>query len=379
MSDRHLLPLLTELRQRYSEEQAAALLDQARLRAKGGEKFGELATRMLFTDEALQQASGQRIARYRAARFAPFGVVADLGCGIGGDALALGERVAGLLALDLDPVRLFFAEHNLRVARLATVARFEHADWTRFDFPAAVEAAFADPARRVGGQRVFSLHEIEPPLAAILALQTRLPHLGVKVMPGVADEEIPLDAEVEWISERGTLKEAVLWFGALRRGTARTATLLAGDEQTHTLSSDAPAPPVAVSEPRAFLWEPDPAVIRATLVEPLAQRLGASQLDPQIAYLTSDSAPDSPFARVWPVIEHAPFNLKSLNRRLRALGADVVTVKKRGSPIEPETFRRRLKSQPGGEPVTLFVTKHQDQPWMILCGPERRADGNGQR
>ncbi|MGH2541510.1 MAG: THUMP-like domain-containing protein, partial [Ardenticatenaceae bacterium] len=213
-------------------------------------------------------------------------------------------------------------------------------------------------------------HEIEPPLDRILEVWKRIPNLGVKVMPGVADEELPSQCEVEFISERGTLKEAVLWFGALRPGAARSATVLCGEGKATTLTSDAPPLPIPVTTPRAILWEPDPAVIRATLVEHLAARLGASQIDRQIAYLTSDAFVLSPFARAWPVLEHAPFNLKELNRRLRARDAHVVAVKKRGSPIEPERFRRRLKSNPDGRPVILFVTRCQDQPWMILCGEE---------
>lgn len=168
----------------------------------------------------------------------------------------------------------------------------------------------------------------------------------------------------------GTCKEGVLWFGALRPGAARSATIIEGANEPHTIRSDAPAPPVVVTEPRAFLWEPDACVIRATLVAQVAHQIGASQIDEQIAYLTSDAAVANPFVRGWPVIEHAPFNLKELNRRLRALDANVTTVKKRGSPIEPETFRRRLKSNPKGQPITVFITRVRDQPWMILCGPE---------
>jgi SAM-dependent methyltransferase len=199
-------------------------VDQARLRQKGREKFGDDASRMLFVDEALQQASGRSIARYRAGRFERYSYVADLGCGIGGDALALSEVAEDLLGLDLDPVRLLFAEHNLRVAGGGATTTLDCADWTGYPFPSAIQAAFADPGRRVEGRRVFSLRDIEPPVDRILEVQRRVPDLGVKVMPGVPDEEVPEECEVEFISESGTLKEAVLWFGELREGPARVAT-----------------------------------------------------------------------------------------------------------------------------------------------------------
>ena len=365
---------LATLRKHYTVDQAAGLLDQARLRQKAVAKFGALAPQMLFVDEALQQASGQTIARYRAARYASFAHVADLGCGIGGDALALSEQCEALLALELDPVRTLLAEHNLRVAGGAAATQVIAADWTTYPFPPTVAAAFADPARRINGRRVFSLHQMEPPLSAILTVQRSIPHLGAKVMPGVRDHELPAECEVEWITEGRTCKEAVLWFGALRSGVARTATVLhnasAGAPRVQTLTSQEWAPPIATTPPRAFLWEPDPSVIRATLVTTVAYQLNATQLDSQIAYLTSDAPTTTPFARCWAVIEHAPFHLKTLKRRLRTLDAHVIAVKKRGSPIDPEAFRRRLKSNPKGRPVTVFITKHDGRAWMVICGEE---------
>jgi hypothetical protein len=331
---------------------------------------------MLFSDEALQQASGAGIAAYRARRYAPFGGAADLGCGIGGDALALSRVVQRLVAVDRDPVRIILARFNLNAVGHMAGARFVEADWTRLRFPDEISAAFADPARRTEERRIFSLHQMLPPIEAIHAARAALPHMGVKVMPGVADEELPPDCEAEWISEDGVCKEGVLWFGGLRPGALRSATLVAGNVHD-TLRSDGIAAPLTVTPPRAFLYEPDAAVIRATLVAQAAQPLGASQLDPQIAYLTGETAALTPFVRGWPVLDHAPFNLKAINRMLREWDASVVAVKKRGSPIEPETFRKRLKSNPMGRPVTLFITRYQNQPYAVLCGAElvKTADG----
>lgn len=361
LPEREILPRLTALRRDFSADEAAALLDQARLRQRARTKFSA-ADRMFFTDEALQQASGETIASYRAARFSPFGGAADLGCGIGGDTLALAAAGCTVDGYDLDPVRLRLAAANAAALGLDGRTRFHHADWTTA--PLSAPAAFADPARRVEGRRIFSLHEMVPPLQAILDVQARVGAMGVKVAPGVADEEIPPGAVAEFISEGGTCKEGLLWFGALRPPQgARIATLLPGG---HTLSDAAPVAPLAAGPPRAILYEPDAAVIRATLVAHLGTALGAAQLDPTIAYLTSDRYLPTPFARAWHIIESAPFNLKALNRRLRALGPGEVIVKKRGAPIDPDSFVKRLKTTPGGPVLTLFVTRVTEAPWMIL-------------
>src|ERR1700694_567731 len=86
-SDATTLRLLMDLRKRHPAELAAAALETARLRVKGREKFGARADSMFFTRDALEQATDLRISRYR------FGwgdyndefLLADLGCGIGGD------------------------------------------------------------------------------------------------------------------------------------------------------------------------------------------------------------------------------------------------------------------------------------------------------
>lgn len=358
------LAQIAALRKHFSPAEAAALLEQARLRQKAAAKFPD-ADRLFFIDEALQQASSRAVAAYRAQSFAGYRRVADLGCGIGADTLALAEAGPEVLAVELDPVRARLAEANVAARGLSGRVRVICGDWTTLALDA--DAAFVDPARRAGERRVFSLHAAAPPLSAILALRARIPDVALKAAPGVAHAEIPAAAEVEFISERGELKEALLRFGALRTGAAQTATLLPGP---HRLDNRAANAALAPRAPGAYLYEPDPAIIRAGLVQHLGTQLAAAQLDAEIAYLTGDALRATPFARVWEVLEHAPFNLKELNRRLRALAPGEVIVKKRGSPIDPDAFRRRLNTVPGGPVLTVFLTHVLGKPWMVV-GRER--------
>lgn len=222
----------------------------------------------------------------------------------------------------------------------------------------------------MGGKRVFRLSGMDPPISAINAFRENVRNIAVKVAPGVSYDEIPRDAEVEFISERGTCKEALLLFGDLQRGVARTATLLPGP---HRLDSATPAGEVPVRPPQQYFYEPDPTILRATLVRTLATLLDAAQIDASIAYLTSDTLVCTPFARAWHISRHGPFHLKTLNKWLREMSAGDVVVKKRGSPIDPDAFRRRLKTTRGGPTVTVFLTRVLDRPWMVV-GEEIRED-----
>jgi hypothetical protein len=171
------------------------------------------------------------------------------------------------------------------------------------------------------------------------------------------------DCEVEFISESGDLKECALWFGPLQSATRR-ATLLPG---RHTLLAD-PAAPGGLSAPLAYLYEPDPAVLRAGLVTTLGARLNAQQLDPDIAYLTAAALTPTPFARAYTVEDSFPFQLKRLREYLRARSVGLVTVKKRGSPLEPEELIHKLKLS-GPESRVVFLTHVRGKAWVVVGQP----------
>ena len=84
----------------------AAVLSQYRLRRRASAKFGQFADRMLFTETGLEQATRLRVAALHAGRFAAAGLehVADLGCGIGGDAMAMAALDLRVTAVERDEV-----------------------------------------------------------------------------------------------------------------------------------------------------------------------------------------------------------------------------------------------------------------------------------
>ncbi|PIJ13862.1 SAM-dependent methyltransferase, partial [Leucobacter sp. OLES1] len=84
----------------------AAALTQHDLRVRAASKFGSRrAAHMLFTPAGLEQASRFAVAERHAARFRAAGAtrVADLGCGIGTESLAVLEAGLAPRAVELDP------------------------------------------------------------------------------------------------------------------------------------------------------------------------------------------------------------------------------------------------------------------------------------
>jgi hypothetical protein len=376
LSQANRLASLTRLRRLFTAEQAAGLITvaTARLKAAQQDKFSR-AAEMFFTRSGLEQSSGERIATHRAARFEaalpPGSRIADLGCGIGGDSLALAASFQ-VTGVDRDPARLLLAQANLAAYGRATNFSPLEQDITQFN-PVGYQGLFFDPARRTGeGRRLFSVEDYAPPLSIIKTWLPQVPELAVKIAPGVKYHELEdYQCEVEIISEKGEVKEAVLWFGRLRSvdrsglPVSRRATLLPGN---FTLTSVAGKPPVALEPPRRYLYEPDGAVIRAGLVEELALQTQASKLDPEIAYLTSDSLTATPFARPFRVLESQPFNLKKLTQRLNSLGVGRVVVKKRGSPLDPQELEHALKLKGLAQNEKIIVlTQVQGVHTALIC------------
>ncbi|MBN2146151.1 MAG: hypothetical protein JW726_02140 [Anaerolineales bacterium] len=357
------------LSRRFPPELARTALEIAILRAEAARKF-PFAEKLYFTRPALEQASSYEVATYRAQRYSHFEALADLGCSVGCDSFALAP-LAPTLAVDLDSLRMQMAQANLGALGLEKRVQLISADLTS-DLPIqpphtpSAIGLFFDPARRVRYKRVMSVRQYLPPLDTIQGWLPSFPALGVKLSPGVnLDELAPYPAEVEFISLRGELKEAVLWFGPLR-SASRRATLLPG---LHTLTASGTNPPSApIRAPQAFLYEPDPAILRAGLVTTLAEQLGAAQLDPDIAYLTSQQFTATPFARAWAIEDWLPFHLKRLRAYLRQRDVGRVTVKKRGSPLEPRTLIHNLRLSGAAERI-LVLTHWNGAPIVLVCLP----------
>jgi hypothetical protein len=343
------------VRAEVGRELAPLALEQALLRHRAVAKHPR-GEELWWTADALEQASSAPVAAWRARRYP--GPALDLCCSVGGDLLAL---PAGSVGVDLDETRLLLARAN--VEALGRTVALVRADVTRLALPAGADV-FVDPARRLGGRRVFDPRSYAPPLDVVLGWRSRVHRLGVKAAPGVDHEALPDDVEIEVVSLHGEVKEAVLWAGAARTGVRRTATLLpAGD-----VLAGRPVNPPAVRPPGRFLLQPDGAVVRAHLVAQLADDVGGWLLDATIAYVSADTAVPTPFGRWFEVAETLPFSLKGLRSRLRELDVGTVVVKKRGTAVEPDELRQRL-GLTGSRTATVVLTRSAGRQVALVARP----------
>ncbi|MEP7333289.1 MAG: class I SAM-dependent methyltransferase [Terracoccus sp.] len=382
------LPLQLRLREAgFEAELVAAALTQSRLRARAVDKFGAFAKGMLLTPDGLEQATRLPLAARHAHRYteAGLGVVHDLGCGIGSDAMAFAGLDLEVSAVDSDEVTAKVAAVNLRHWPSARVscARVEDLHLPSGEAARRI-GVWLDPARRLSGvadaqgrtRRVFSLDAISPSWRQVLALAEKAP-TGVKLSPGLSHRAVPRGCEAQWTSWNGEVLECAVWWGPLVTTVGRTAAVCSGSA-THlvTEADAAPAtgrPPVgSVSDVREWLFEPDRAVIRAGLTGALVATVDGAELDAGVGYVTSHTASEVAWARRFRVLEAMPLSTKSLSRWLRDRGYDRVTVKKRGVTLDADLLRRQLKMTgrgKGGSETTLVITRIAGSQVALVVTP----------
>jgi hypothetical protein len=358
---------VADLRRRgHSPGLVAAVLTQSRLRAKARAKFGEFADRMLFTEAGLEQATRLRVAALHAGRYARAGLhhVADLGCGIGGDALAFAAIDLEVTAAEADEVTAAVAAFNLTPFPRVTVLHSRAEDVPL----GGIDAAWLDPARRTtaGGRttRLADAADYSPPLDFAFGLAERMP-VGVKLGPGTDRDLVPPGTEAQWVSVDGDVVELAVWTGVLARpGVGRAALVIRGDA-AHELVAPADSEDAPVGPLGDYLYEPDGAVIRARLIGDLARANGAWMLSEGIAYLTADREFDTPFARGFRVLERLPADERHLRQALHTRGVGTLEIKKRGVDVDPAALRTRLKLKGDGS-ATVVLTREEGRHVALL-------------
>lgn len=360
------LPALRRLGRDWTPAQARAAVALVLGRRTLAGKRSD-AARLFCDREAGEQASHASVAMHLAARFAGSRYVADIGCGMGGDALAIAMH-APVLAIDRDETRLAMLAANVSALGLSdrvTPLLDDAETWTP---PPDIDALWCDPARRGDSERRLRPEQWSPSLARALTLAVEVGAAGIKLAPGIDLDALPEEGEgceVEFVSLDRGLRAAVLWLGRLARAP-RTATVLSADGAVDALSGEPDDGATPLGEPGRYLYDLDPAVGRAGLLDLLAPRLNAWKLDSDLAYLTSEEAVETPFARRFLVLDWLPFAERGLLDALRRLDTGRVDVMRRGSPVDTNALERRLNAALRGRGNVAEGTADSEASIVVL-------------
>ena len=360
LTDSTLVSDIASVRTAFGDR-AAVLVETTLLRRRAAAKFDDPSA-WLFTDEALQQATAQRVAEHRAQRLAGV-AVHDVTCSIGTELAALRTSAAYVLGSDMDAIRLAMARSNVADVDLC------RADALR---PVTRDAVvLVDPARRSGGRRRFDPRDYTPALDALLDVY-RGRALVVKCAPGIDFDELArlgFGGEIEVTSLGGSVREACLWSASVAGdAVSRRATMLdTGEEIT-----DAEPDECAVGPAGRWIIDPDGAVVRAGLVRHYAARHGLWQLDRDIAYLSGDQLPDG--VRGFEVLEQLSYSERRLRQALSSRDVGAAEILVRGVDVNPDELRTRLRLR-GWQPISIVLARigsgAASRATAFICHPSR--------
>lgn len=358
-------------RDRAPVEVVTAAVHLIEARRKGKAKF-ERADRMWLDPIGVEQATAEPVARHKAGRFRGAGLVVDLCCGVGGDAIAQGAVADRVIAVDLDEGMARRARWNAGVYDVGDRVSAVVADAERFPIPEGAHVHI-DPDRRVEGARRAAQMLADYHPGTDFMLRTARLAAGGAIKLGPASD---FDAhfyddrfEVELVSLGGEAREATAWFGDLVTCRRRATRLPEGVTWTDL---DGPPGGYAPARPlEGWAFDPDPALLRSGLVDAFAEAHGLGRINEAVDFLTGPDRVDSPFLAAFEVVEELPVDVKAMRRAVLGRGVGTLEIKVRGLEIRPESLRAQLRPKGSGSATLLLVGGGRAGPSRALLA--RRA------
>lgn len=348
------------LRSEFDGDLVRAAMTVRDLQKRATTKF-DRASQMWFDPKGFEQATSQTVADHKAKRFAGRDV-SDWCCGIGADAISLARAGSQVEAVDLLAANCLRTDWNAEVYEVANRITTQPADVTTLTERSGL--LHIDPDRRDEiGRRMMRLEDCSPGLKFLQQIVGKFSGGAIKLSPASNFGGKFLDVEVELISLNGECREATIWFGELAGEESFRATALPSGE---TLAADPLSAWTNVGHHGEFLFDPDPGVVRAGLVDVLAERLNLQRLDDAEEYLTGDERLQSPFLQTFRILQNLPNNPKQYRRAVRANSFGQIEIKCRHIPIDAEAVRRKLPLE-GTQPGALIFARQAGRARAFVC------------
>ena len=319
---------------------------------------------------SIEQCSSEASAHYKA-RLLQGQTFADLTGGLGIDTYFIAQHFQQADYVERQAELCGLAMHNYEVLKANVKVWNETAE----EYLAHCEpkdCIFIDPARRdEHGRKTVSIADCTPDVSA---LQGRLLQKAEKVMIKLSPmldiskalEELHHVKEVHVVAVANECKELVF---ILERGYQ-------GEPQFVCVNLMTPQPVVCFTQEEErqcpsrladgvlnYLYEPNPAVMKAGCSKMLTERFGIFKLHKNSNLYTSNRLiPDFP-GRIFEVEDWAPYNKKAKQTLLQ--GVEKASIAVRNFPLSVAELRRVLKIK-DGDIVYLFATTLKGEERVII-------------
>ncbi len=341
--------ILDEIKEIYFDRNKLFEIAKSRIRAR--EKFGDLADKLFFDEEGLRYATSPDIATYRADRLKECKTIADVSCGVAIQAIYFSYICDKIICVEKDRNRAKMAELNFASMgrdNIEVILGDSLNDNVFMKINA--DCIFSDPARKPE-ETIRKLETLEPsPIEIYSKYKIKTNNIAVEVPPRIERNRIRIDGELEYTSMNFRLNRVALYTGDLAIYDISAVTLPSKERITNY---DESLDLVRNHRTKGYIYEVDPTIIQAGLLNNLAGKVGFDgfliQRSKRRTLLSSSSLYKSAFLRAYAINGTSPFNIYSMRELLRELGAEKVTLRFAIDASEYWSFRRKLEHDLSGD------------------------------
>ena len=364
-----------------------AMAEQLACRQKAAKKLPTLSKHnLLYTPLALEQSSGERTAAYKASFMSGKSAI-DLSGGLGIDTMFLARTFQDVVYCERDPMLCAVVEHNLTVIGIANV-QVKNGDGISLlaEYPDnSFDWIYVDPARREQGQRSIALEAASPDVVASHDLLLRHgQRVCIKASPALEisglKKLLPALHTIIVVSVNRECKEILLLleraYPSVGPVQVKAVCLSSDSVEITEVIGGGEAPRVVAAAVKGYLYEPDPAIIKARLSAVLGRDAGLQFVNKSVDYLTSDRNIEAFPGRSFRVVECVPYKPKSFRAFLQRHAIAGASIQRRDFPLSAAELRKKYRLLES-ERALLFFTKdalgHPLCIYALRCFPGDEA------
>lgn len=319
----------------------------------------------------IEQTSSEQTAKYKSGLIKGKTLI-DVTGGFGVDAYFFAQHFQTVTHCEWDKELSEIVRHNFEKLQVNNVD-FVPADGlsvlgtSQYQF----DWIYVDPSRRHESKgKVFFLKDCLPNIPEHLnLLWSRSKNIMIKTSPlldltvGLKELEfvktvhcIAVNNEVKellWILEQGFLGELTIKTANIKTATVETFDFRFNQETQSELT---------YSEPLAYLYEPNAAILKSGGFNSLTQTYQVKKLHKHSHLYTSATLMDFP-GRAFKILQSIPYNKK----QLKGLSLQKANITTRNFPDTVQNLRKMFKIKDGGETYLFFTTNKDHEKMVIIC------------
>ncbi|GAB3790071.1 SAM-dependent methyltransferase [Spirosoma horti] len=319
---------------------------------------------------SVEQASSQQTAQYKASLVSGNRLL-DLTGGMGVDSWAFAQQVEQVTYIERNEELAQLAAHNLPLLGAGNIS-VQTGDGLAFltaiqPSPEEIDWIYLDPHRRdATGSKVVQLQDCEPDMSQINT-QTFLLSKAKRILLK-ASPLLDLNSTVQQLMDRvesihivavsGEVKEILFIIG--NQPVAHDDVLLNAvnllQNETKDLSfhwHEERTATVALGNPRAYLYEPNAAVLKAGAFRLVGARFGLTKIAPNSHLYTSDEVSWDFPGRIFSIVDILKPDAKSVKMHIPDLKANLTV---RNFPQTVAELRKKLSLREGGDHYIMATT-----------------------